>query len=70
MNRVAYVLGELRCATLRARLAVCDIDTVGIALRSGLIDADTALTWLHDRGALFYLQPTQPTKHADAEAKE
>jgi hypothetical protein len=67
MNRVDYVLAELRCAALRARLAACDIDTIGIALRSGLIDADTALKWVQECDALFYLQPTRPTPHADAE---
>jgi hypothetical protein len=68
MNRIEYFLAELRCAALRARLAACDIDAIGIALRSGMIDADLALEWLLDCGALSYLQPTQPRKDGDAEA--
>jgi hypothetical protein len=67
VNRTEYVLAELRCAALRARLAACDIDTIGIALRGGAIDADIALEWLVDCGALSYLQPMWPTRTADAE---
>ena len=64
MNRIEYLLAELRCAALRARLAACDIDAIGIALRAGMINPDIALEWLHDRNALSYLQPT---KNAGAE---
>jgi hypothetical protein len=67
MNRTEYSLAELRCAALRARLAACDIDAIGIALRAGMIDADVALEWLHDGKALSYLQPKRPAKDADAE---
>jgi hypothetical protein len=59
MNRTEYLLAELRCAALRARLAACDIDAIGIALRAGMIDAETALKWLHDSNVLSYLQPTE-----------
>jgi hypothetical protein len=57
MNRTEYLLAELRCAALRARLAACDIDTIGIALKAGLIDSDTAVEWLHNRRALSYVEP-------------
>jgi hypothetical protein len=52
-----YVLAELRCAVLRARLAALDIECAGIALRSEMIDAETALAWLRDAGALGYVAP-------------
>jgi hypothetical protein len=55
-----YVLAELRCAAMRARLAALDIEAAGLALRSGMIDADTALTWLADAGALDYVAPSPP----------
>jgi hypothetical protein len=67
VNRTEYVLAELRCAALRARLAACEIDTIGIALRGGVIDADTALECLVDCGALSYLQPMPPMRSADGE---
>jgi hypothetical protein len=47
-----YVLAELRCAVMRARLWQADIEAVGIALRSGLIDPDQALELLAECGAL------------------
>ena len=54
-DRTAYLLAELRCAALRARLIACEIDAIGIALRSGMIDPDTAVAWLHDCGLLDYV---------------
>jgi hypothetical protein len=53
--RTAYLLAELRCAALRARLIACEIDAIGIALRSGMIDPDTAVAWLHDCNVLDYV---------------
>jgi hypothetical protein len=47
-----YVLAELRCAVMRAQLWQADIEAVGIALRSGLIDPDQALELLAECGAL------------------
>jgi hypothetical protein len=52
-----YLLAEMRCAALRARLAACDIDAIGIALRADWIDADAAIDWLHDCTALDYVAP-------------
>jgi len=56
-ERTAYLLAELRCAALRARLAACEIDGIGIALRGGLIDPATAVAWLRDCGLLEYVTP-------------
>jgi hypothetical protein len=47
-----YLLAELRCAGLRARLLQSDIDAIGIALKGGLITPDQALVLLYDCGAL------------------
>jgi hypothetical protein len=54
-DKAGYLLAELRCAALRARLAACEVDAIGIALRSGMIDPDTAVAWLHDCGLLDYV---------------
>jgi hypothetical protein len=43
MTRVDYLLAELRCASLRARLWQADIEAVGMALKAGLIDPEQAL---------------------------
>jgi hypothetical protein len=47
-----YLLAELQCAVMRARLWQADIEAVGIALKGGLIDPDQALEILADCDAL------------------
>jgi hypothetical protein len=50
-----YLLAELRTAALRTRLWQADIDTVGIALKAGLISPDQAVEHLSDCGLLRLL---------------
>jgi hypothetical protein len=57
MTRADYLLAELRCAALRARLWQADIEAVGIALKGGLISPEEALENLHDCGALHLVSP-------------
>ena len=52
MSRIDYLVAELRCASLRARLWVADIDAIAIALKAGLIHPEQALELLHDCDAL------------------
>lgn len=47
-----YLLAELHCAALRARILQADIEAVGLALKGGLISPDQALDLLHDVDAL------------------
>jgi hypothetical protein len=51
-----HVLRELRCTELRARLAVNEIQFVGVALKGGLIDPNAALAHLHEIGALHLIE--------------
>jgi hypothetical protein len=51
-NFAAFVLAEIRCASLRARIAVNEIQTMGIALKAGLVSVDSVLEHLHDVGVL------------------
>ncbi len=51
MNR-DYTITALRSAALRARLLVNEAETIGIALRDGLISPDAALLWARDAGVL------------------
>jgi hypothetical protein len=51
-NYTEYVLAELKCASLRARLLVADIDSIDTALRGNLITTDAAIAWANDIGAL------------------
>jgi hypothetical protein len=48
MSRVEYLLAELRCASLRARLQQADIEAVGIALKAGWISPEQAVEALDD----------------------
>jgi hypothetical protein len=57
MNRRQYLMAELRCAALRARLWQADIDAVGLALKSGLIEPEQALELLADCDCLQLVSP-------------
>lgn len=52
MSRVEYLLAELRCAALRARLQQADIEAVGIALKAGWIGPEQAVEALADADCL------------------
>jgi hypothetical protein len=45
-----WILTELRCASLRARLITTEIDEIGIALKFNMISPEGAVRWLHDAG--------------------
>jgi hypothetical protein len=38
-----YILAEIRVARVQTQLWQCQLDTVGVALKSGLITADQAI---------------------------
>jgi hypothetical protein len=52
-----YLIAELRCAALRARLIQSDIEAVGIALKGGLISPELATSMLHDCDVLRLVAP-------------
>jgi hypothetical protein len=64
----AYLLAELRCASLRARILQADIDAIGIALKGGLISPDQALELLADVDALRVVA-TPPTARQQHEPR-
>lgn len=43
-----YLLAEMRCASLRARITQADLEAIGLALKGGLITPDQAIALLHD----------------------
>lgn len=49
---VDYVLAEMRCAGLRARLMVNEVEATTLALGAGFIDIDNAIAHLTEIGAL------------------
>jgi hypothetical protein len=54
-SRTEYLLAELRCAAVRARLWVNEIDAIGAALRAGWIDPEDAI----DGGCLHLVAPAE-----------
>jgi hypothetical protein len=48
----AFVLGRLRCAHIRMRLALNVIDVAGVALKAGWVDGEDALAMLDEAGLL------------------
>jgi hypothetical protein len=42
-DRIRYLIAELRCAQLRAQLAMHDLGAIGLALKGGLITPEQAL---------------------------
>lgn len=58
-SRRDYLLAELRCAALRARLWQADIDAVGLALKAGWISPEQAVEALKDCDALQLIEPKE-----------
>ena len=50
-----YLIAEIRCASLRARILQSEIDAIGIALKGGLITAEQALALMNDVDLLRYI---------------
>ena len=51
-ERREFVLSALRAGSLRARLIEVEINSIGGALKGGLIDCYTAMQWITDLGSL------------------
>ena len=49
---ITFLLGQIRCAELRARIAANELRATAVALAGGLIDAPAALAMLHETGLL------------------
>jgi hypothetical protein len=50
-----YLLAECRCASMRLRLQLIEVDTVGLALKAGLISGDMAIESLREIGAPIFV---------------
>ena len=51
-----HLLAALRCGSLRMALAKADLDSVGTALKGGLISIEYAMDWLGELGAFPLLE--------------
>jgi hypothetical protein len=59
-TRSEYLLAELRCALMRARLWQSDITSIGIALKAGWITPEQAVEALDDCDCLQLIEPKEP----------
>ncbi len=50
------LLAELRLTRRRLRLAMNAVDTIGLSLKRGLIDVDTAMVWIDQVGASRFME--------------
>jgi len=50
-----YVLAEIRCALVRAKLYANEIERIGIALKGGIVDPESAVAMMADAGTLGFL---------------
>src|ERR1700730_17537519 len=62
MTRRDYLLAELRCASLRAQLALADIEAIRLALEGGLITPEQAVELLADCDLFRFIEPAPPTQ--------
>ena len=51
-ERREYLLASLRVASLRARLYETEINSIGTALKAGIVDCYGAVEWMKEIGAL------------------
>jgi hypothetical protein len=71
MSFKRYVLNELRCAHIRAKFYIREISEIGIWLKDGTIDSETALRLLVAADALdFLIQEPEPPPEPKNEAAE
>ena len=59
-----HLLGLLRCASLQMALAKAELDSIGIALKGGLICVEYAMDWLGEIGALPLIETVLESKRA------
>jgi hypothetical protein len=52
---ISFLLGQIRCAELRARIAANELRTTAVALAGGLIGGEDALAMLGEAGLDFII---------------
>jgi hypothetical protein len=59
-GRREYILAEFRCALIKARLAQCDIEAVGLALKHGIVTPEQAAAMFWESEAIHFLGLSLP----------
>jgi len=65
-----HLLAAMRCASVHLQLAKLDIDSVGTALKGGLITIEEAFDWLADIGALPLIDAVVRRNNTSREAAQ
>jgi hypothetical protein len=61
MTNRDYLLAELRCAWTRAKLAVLDIEAIGLAVSNNIVTPEQAVALLTDADCLGFVgSPEDP----------
>ena len=55
-----FLLSALRVASLRAKLFETEINSIGVALKGGIIDCYGAVEWMKEIGALSLMKYMEP----------
>jgi len=50
-----FLLSALRAACLRAKLASTEMDSIGVALKRGVVSTEEAVAWLHDENLIDHV---------------
>ena len=61
---ITFLLGQIRCAELRARIVANELKATAVALNAGLISVEAALLHLNETGAIG-LTPTSSDETAN-----
>ena len=69
-TRTEYLLSKLRSASLHTRLMANEIDSIGVALKGGLISDELAVSWARDVGGPHVFGTVPPMIEQFAEAAE
>ncbi len=56
-NHTEYLLAAMRRASASLKASALEIEEIGVALSRGMIDAQMAVVWLQDIGALAAVVP-------------
>jgi len=64
-ERREFVLANLRVASLRAKLLETELNSIGVALKGGMIDSYTAMQWVKDAGALNFMGHLLPEETSE-----
>jgi hypothetical protein len=55
VGRREYILAELRCALIKAKLAQCDIEAVATALKLRIVTPEQAVSIFWDSAAVRFI---------------